>query len=126
MTDSIYTIALLTIASGMTIIAGISAYLYRQRDGQFEAAAKRCNELATLLEREQMLTRRLDESGKRSEDTAGYYLTRCDQLQEERDMLRRTIKGLKETQAQLERLIHRASADMNVTRSEERRVGKEC
>jgi hypothetical protein len=111
MTDSIYTIALLTIASGMTIIAGISAYLYRQRDGQFEAAAKRCNELATKLEREELLTRRLDESGKRSEDTAGYYMNRCDQLQEERDMLRRTIQGLQETQTQLERIISDLSAE---------------
>jgi len=111
MTDSIYTIALLTVASGMTVIAGVLAYLYRQRDGQFEAAAKRCNELTTKLEREELLTKRLDESGKRSEDTANYYMTYCDQLQEERDMLRRTIQGLEGTQTQLERIISDLSAE---------------
>jgi len=111
MTDSIYTIAILTVACGMTVIAGVLAYLYRQRDGQFEAAAKRCNELTTKLEREELLTRRLDESGKRSEETANYYMTRCDQLQEERDMLRRTIQGLSETQTQLERIISDLSAE---------------
>jgi len=111
MTDSIYTIALLTVASGMTVIAGVLAYLYRQRDGQFEAAAKRCNELTTKLEREELLTKRLDESGKRSEETADYYMTRCEQLQEERDMLRRTIQGLEGTQTQLERIISDLSAE---------------
>jgi hypothetical protein len=111
MTDSIYTIALFVVSAGMTVIAGVLAYLYRERDGQFEAAARRCNELATKLEREEMLTRRLDESGKRSEDTAGYYMTRCEQLQEERDMLRRTIQGLRETQTQLERIISDLSAE---------------
>jgi exonuclease VII small subunit len=111
MTDSIYTIALLTVASGMTVIAGVLAYLYRQRDGQFEAAANRCNELTTKLEREELLTRRLDESGKSSEETADYYMTRCDQLQEERDMLRRTIQGLEGTQTQLERMVSDLSAE---------------
>jgi hypothetical protein len=83
MTDSIYTISLLTIASGMTIIAGISAYLYRQRDGQFEAAASRCNELAE--ENEQYETALATSEA--------------------------TVKGLKETQAQLERIISDLSAE---------------
>jgi len=111
MTDSIYTIALLTVACGMTVIAGVLAYLYRQRDGQFEAAAKRCNELTTKLEREELLTSRLDESGRRSEETANYYMTRCEKLQDERDTLRRTIKGLEGTQTQLERIISDLSAE---------------
>jgi predicted RNase H-like nuclease (RuvC/YqgF family) len=85
MTDSIYTIALLTIASGMTIIAGISAYLYRQRDGQFEAAAKRCNELAD--ENEQYETALATSEA--------------------------TVKGLRETQAQLERIVHMASTQLD-------------
>jgi hypothetical protein len=84
MTDSIYTIALLTIASGMTIIAGISAYLYRQRDGQFEAAARRCNELAE--ENEQYETALATSEA--------------------------TVQGLKETQAQLERIIQEAIAKL--------------
>jgi len=111
MTDSIYTIAILTVASGMTVIAGILAYLYRQRDGQFEEAAKQVNALTTKLEREELLTRRLDESGKRSEETADYYMTRCEQLQDERDTLRRTIQGLEGTQTQLERIISDLSAE---------------
>jgi exonuclease VII small subunit len=111
MTDSIYTIAILTVASGMTVIAGILSYLYRQRDGQFEAAAKQVNALTTKLEREELLTKRLDESGKRSEETANYYMTRCDQLQDERDTLRRTIQGLEGTQTQLERIISDLSAE---------------
>jgi uncharacterized coiled-coil protein SlyX len=85
MTDSIYTIAMLTVASGMTIIAGISAYLYRQRDGQFEAAAKRCNELA----------------GEN------------DQYETALATSEATVKGLKETQAQLERIIHKTSAQLD-------------
>jgi len=111
MTDSIYTIAILTVACGMTVIAGVLAYLYRQRDGQFEAAANRCNELTTKLEREELLTRRLAESGKRSEETADYYMTRCGQLQDERDMLRRTIQGLEGAQTQLERMVSDLSAE---------------
>ena len=89
MTDSIYTIALLTIASGMTIIAGISAYLYRQRDGQFEAAARRCNELAD--ENEQYETALATSEA--------------------------TVKGLKETQAQLERIVHKASEDLEQSKA---------
>jgi len=111
MTDSVYTIAILTVASGMTVIAGVLAYLYRQRDGQFEEAAKQVNALTTKLEREELLTKRLDESGKRSEETADYYMTRCEQLQEERDTLRRTIQGLEGTQTQLERIISDLSAE---------------
>jgi hypothetical protein len=87
MTDSIYTIALFIISAGMTTIAGISAYLYRQRDGQFDAAARRCNELAE--ENEQYETALATSEA--------------------------TVKGLKETQAQLERIIHKAGADLKDT-----------
>jgi predicted nuclease with TOPRIM domain len=87
MTDSIYTIALFIISAGMTTIAGISAYLYRQRDGQFDAAARRCNELAE--ENEQYETALATSEA--------------------------TVKGLKETQAQLERIIHKAGEDLKAT-----------
>jgi len=83
MTDSIYTISFFIIASGMTIIAGISAYLYRERDGQFEAASKRCKKLAD--ENEQYETALATSEA--------------------------TVKGLKETQAQLERIISDLSAE---------------
>jgi hypothetical protein len=85
----------------MTIIAGISAYLYRQRDGQFEAAARRCNELATLLEREEMLTRRLAANGSsmsaelnKWKQLSAEQTTTIDLLQSERATLyRRNAKG---------------------------------
>jgi hypothetical protein len=83
MTDSIYTIAMFIISAGMTTIAGISAYLYRQRDGQFDAAARRCNELA--------------------EET--------DQYETALATSEATVKGLRETQAQLERIISALSAE---------------
>ena len=95
-TQSFYTIALCVVATGMTFIAGIMGYLYRQRDEQFEQAAKRVNELTTKLERKELLTKRLDENGKKSENTADYYMSRSHQLQQEIDTLRSTVKQYEE------------------------------
>jgi len=88
METQFYTIALFVVAGGMTFIAGIMGYLYRQRDEQFEQAAKRVNDLTTKVERKELLTKRLEENA----DTADYYITRCDQLQQEIDTLRSTVK----------------------------------
>jgi hypothetical protein len=96
METQFYTIALCVVAGGMTFIAGLMGYLYRQRDEQFEAAAKRVNELTTKLERKELLTKRLDENGKKSEKTADYYMSRSDQLQQEIDTLRSTVKQYEE------------------------------
>ena len=96
METQFYTIALCVVAGGMTFIAGIMGYLYRQRDEQFEQAARRVNELTTKFEREELLTKRLDWNGKKSEKTADYYMNRCDQLQQEIDTLRSTVAQYEE------------------------------
>jgi hypothetical protein len=95
-TQSFYTIALCVVAGGMSFIAGLMGYLYRQRDDQYEQAARRVNDLTTKLERKELLTKRLDENGKKSENTADYYTNRCDQLQQEIDTLRRTVTQYEE------------------------------
>lgn len=94
--ESIYTIAMTVTAAGMTIIAGISAYLYRQRDGQFEAAAKQVNELTAENKEYETALATSEETVHELENTIEYYLTRCDQLQQEIDTLRRTVTQYEE------------------------------
>jgi hypothetical protein len=101
MTESIYTIALFVVSAGMTVIAGIFAYLYRERDEQFTEAATRCNKLTTLLEREEMLTRRLAQNNSsmsaeldKWKQLSAEQATTIDLLQSERATLyRRNAKG---------------------------------
>ena len=92
METQFYTIALFVVAGGMTFIAGIMGYLYRQRDEQFEQAANRANDLTTKLERKELLNKRLEENA----ETADYYITRCNQLQQEIDTLRSTVAQYEE------------------------------
>jgi antitoxin component HigA of HigAB toxin-antitoxin module len=99
MKTQFYTIALFVVAGGMTFIAGLMGYLYRQRDDEYEQAAKRVNELTTKREREELLTKRLaDNISKMSRQvTEGQHAYREQQqmielLQQEIDTLRSTVK----------------------------------